>query len=56
MVDKVQCWELRRVSPSLLFWQAKKYHPDRNPSPEAAEKFRDIGEAYQVLSDEKVRK
>ncbi len=28
---------------------ARKYHPDINRSPEAEEKFKDIGEAYQVL-------
>ena len=34
---------------------AMKYHPDRNKDPAAAEKFKDISEAYAVLSDEKKR-
>lgn len=29
----------------------KKYHPDVNKAPDAAEKFKDINEAYEVLSD-----
>jgi len=34
---------------------ALKYHPDKNPSKEAEEKFKQISEAYAVLSDEKKR-
>ena len=35
---------------------ARKWHPDRNKSDEAKVKFQAIGEAYQVLGDEKLRK
>ncbi len=37
---------------------AKKYHPDSNPEnpEEAAEKFKEISEAYEILSDEEKRK
>ena len=35
---------------------AKKYHPDVNKEEGAAEKFKEIGEAYSVLGDESKRK
>lgn len=34
---------------------AKDWHPDRNKSPEAAEKFMQINQAYEILSDEERR-
>lgn len=34
----------------------KKYHPDICKEPDAEEKFKDINEAYQILSDEKKRR
>lgn len=34
---------------------AKKYHPDLNKDPSAEDKFKEINEAYEVLSDEQKR-
>ena len=34
---------------------AKKYHPDISSEPNAEEKFKEVQEAYEVLSDEKKR-
>jgi len=34
---------------------AKKWHPDHNKSPEAAERFREVNAAYEVLSDAEKR-
>ena len=39
--------EIKRAFRKLAF----QYHPDRSKDPEAEDKFKEINEAYQVLSD-----
>ena len=36
--------------------RAAQYHPDKNPSPDAATRFREVQEAYETLSDAARRK
>ncbi|MBN2334664.1 molecular chaperone DnaJ [Candidatus Bathyarchaeota archaeon] len=43
--------DVKRAFRKLAF----QYHPDRNKEPEAEEKFKEISEAYAVLSDEQKR-
>lgn len=43
--------EIKKVYRQLAF----KYHPDRNKDKDAEEKFKEIGEAYAILSDPKKR-
>ncbi len=44
--------ELKKAFRSL----ARKYHPDKNDAPDADEKFKEIQEAYAVLSDGEKRR
>ena len=43
--------EIKRAFRKLAF----KYHPDRNKMPDAEERFKEISEAYAILSDPKKR-
>jgi molecular chaperone DnaJ len=63
MVDKRDYYEALGVSRDATKDQIKdayrklalQYHPDRNKAPEAEERFKEISEAYAVLSDDPKR-
>lgn len=63
MADKRDYYEVLGVSKTASADEikkayrtlAKKYHPDINKEPGAEEKFKEINEAYSVLSDEQKR-
>src|SRR6186713_3750809 len=64
MAGKRDYYEVLEVTKSVTAEEIKKsyrklavkYHPDKNPGDKAAEdKFKELGEAYDVLSDENKR-
>jgi len=64
MVKETLLYEALGLTPTATDADVKKayrklavqFHPDKNPSPDAAEKFKEISRAYEVLSDEEKRK
>ena len=63
MVKDTKLYDELGVAPEATFDQIKKayrklalkFHPDKNPDKEAAEKFKEISAAFEVLGDEKKR-
>jgi molecular chaperone DnaJ len=61
--QKRDYYEILGVDPSATQEQIKqayrqlavKWHPDRNPAPDATDRFKEIAEAYAVLSDQTKR-
>jgi len=64
MTDKRDYYEILNVNKNSTKDDIKnayrklalQYHPDRNKSPEAEDKFKEISEAYAVLSDDEKRR